>query len=139
MAGAVRLSFAQPWPEANATPAQIRGRLSEHQKDGVYRAAQRRESRVEWEREGRAFEAAGVGETQQVPGLGRIVDTAEAVQGDWLMTSAALESQGLGALAADVERFRQSLKVPMTWQERTVATIRRARAERLPVQLEFAR
>jgi hypothetical protein len=45
----------------------------------------------------------------------------------------------LGRLAADVERFRQSLKVPLTRQERAVTTIRRGRAERPPVQLEFTR
>jgi HAMP domain-containing protein len=110
--------------EANATPAQLRGRLSDHQKDGIYRAAQRGESRVEWEREERALQAARAVETQQVPGLGRIVETAEAVQGDWLMTAAALESQGLGALAVDVERFRQSLRVPLTRRERAVTAIR---------------
>jgi hypothetical protein len=125
--------------EANATPAQLRGRLSDHQKDGIYRAAQRDESRVEWEREGRALKAAGTGETNHVPGLGRIVTTADAVQHDWLMTGAALESQGLGGLAADVERFRQSLRAPLTRQERAVTAIRRGRAERSPVQLEFAR
>jgi hypothetical protein len=113
--------------EANATPAPLRGRLSDHQKDGIYRAAQRGESWVEWEREGLAFKAARAGETHQMPGLGRIVETAEAVQGDWLMTAAALESQGLGHLAADVERFRQSLKVPLTRQERAVTAIRRGR------------
>jgi hypothetical protein len=125
--------------EANATPAQLRGKLSDHQKDGIYRATQRGESRVEWERKGRAFKAAGAGERQQVPGLGRIVETAEAVQHDWLMTGAALENQGLGSLAADVERFRQSLRVPMTRQERAVTALRRGRVERPPVQLEFVR
>jgi hypothetical protein len=125
--------------EANATPAQLRGRLSDHQKDGIYRTAQRGESRVEWEREGRAFKAAGAGETRHAPGLGRIVETAEAVQGDWLMTATALESQGLGGLAAEVERFRQSLRVPLTRRERAVATIRQGRADRAPEQLEFAR
>jgi hypothetical protein len=125
--------------EANATPAQIRGRLSDHQKDGIYRAAQRGESRVEWEREGRAFKAAGAGEWHQNPGPGRIVETAEAVQRDWLLAGAALESQGLGALAVDVERFRQSLTVPLTREERAVMAMRRRRAEYPPVQLEFAR
>ena len=125
--------------EANATPAQIRGRLSDHQKDGIYRAAQRGESWVEWEREGLALKAARAGETHQAPRLGRIVDTAEAVQGDWLKTAAALESQGLGHLAADVERFRQSLKVPLTRQERAVTAIRRGRVARPPVQLELVR
>ena len=59
------------------------------------------------------------------------------MQYDWLTTGAALESQGLGGLAADVERFRQSLRVPLPRQERAVVTIRRGRAE--PVQMEFAR
>ncbi len=125
--------------EANATPAQIRGRLSDHQKDGIYRAAQRGESRVEWEREARAFRAARAGGTHQVPGLGRIVTTAQAAQHDWLMTAAALENQGLGALAADVERFRQSLSVPLTPRERAVTAIRRDRVEQPPVQWELAR
>jgi hypothetical protein len=125
--------------EANATPAQIRGRLSDHQKDGIYRATQRGESRVEWEREGRAIQAARAGETHHVPGLGRIVATADAVQHDWLMTGTALERQGLGALAADVDRFRQSLRVPLTRQEKAVMAIRRRRAERPPEQLEFER
>lgn len=125
--------------EANATPAQIRGRLSDHQKDGIYRAAQRGESRVEWEREGRALRATAAGETHQVPDLGRIVETAEAAQGDWLKTAAALKSQGLGDLAGDVEQFRQSLKVPLTRHERAVTAIRRGRAERPPVQLELGR
>jgi hypothetical protein len=125
--------------EANATPAPLRGKLSDHQKDRIYRTAQRGESRVEWEREGLAFKATRAGATHQVPGLDRIVETAEVVQRDWLMTGAALESQGLGGLAAEVERFRQSLRVPMTRQERAVATIRRARVERPPVQLALVR
>jgi hypothetical protein len=125
--------------EANATPAQLRGRLSNHQKDGIYRAAQRGESRVEWERERRAIAAAEGATAHQVPGLGRIVQTAEAVRHDWLMTSAELERQGFGGLAADVERFRQSLRVPLTRQERALTAARRSRVERPHVQFEFAR
>ena len=125
--------------QANATPAQIRGRLSDHQKDGIYRASQRGESRVEWEREGRAFKGTTAGDTHQVPGLGRIVKTAEAVQHDWLMTRAELERQGLSRLAADVERFRQSLRIPLTRQERALTAINRGREERRPMQLELTR
>jgi type IV secretory pathway VirD2 relaxase len=125
--------------EANATPAQLRGRLSNHQKDGIYRAAQRGESRVEWERERQAVRAAEGGEARQVAGLCRIVRTADAAQRDWLLISAELESQGLGYLAADVERFRQSLRVPLTLEERAVTEIRRGRTERPPMQTEFAR
>jgi HAMP domain-containing protein len=125
--------------EANATPAQLRGRLSNHQKDGIYRAAQRGESRVQWERERQALRAAEAGDARQVAGLSRIVRTAEAVQRDWLLISAELESQGLGHLAADVERFRQSLRVPLTPEELSVTEIRRGRTESPPMQIEFAR
>lgn len=126
--------------EANATPAQLRGRLSDHQRDGIYRSAQRGESRVEWERERQAAKAAQAGRAHLPPGLRRIVQTAEAVQHDWLMIGAELERQGLGRLAADVERFRQSLRVPLTRQEQVETAVRRDRVERPPVQeLEFAR
>jgi hypothetical protein len=94
---------------------------------------------VKWERERRAIEAAQVGTAHRLPGLGRIVQTAEAVQNDWLMTGAALQGQGLGDLADDVERFRQSLRVPRTRHERAVLAITRGSVERPPVQLEFAR
>jgi hypothetical protein len=125
--------------EANATAAQLRGRLSNHQKDGIYRAAQRGESRVEWERERRVIRAAEAGTAHQMPSLGRIVQTAEAVQHDWLLTSAELERQGLGALAADVEGFRQSLRVALSRQERAESAVRRDRVERPPAQIEFAK
>jgi relaxase-like protein len=125
--------------EANATPAQLRGRLSNHQKDGIHRAAERGESRVEWEREGRAIRAAEAASAQTVPGLGRIVQTAEAVQHDWLKTSAELERQGLGRLAADVERFRQSLTVPMTKAKGTHTAVSRNSLKSPPAQLELAK
>jgi hypothetical protein len=125
--------------EANATPAQIRGRLSDHQKDGIYRAALRGDSRVQWERERQAVKAAQAGRARMPPGLGRISETAEAVQHDWLMTREGLESQGLGRLADEVERFRQSLNVSLTRQEQAESAVRRDRVERLPVQIEFAR
>ena len=123
--------------EANATPARLRGELSNHQKDGIYRAARRGESRVEWERERRAIRAAEGRSRHQMPGLGRILQTAEAVQRDWLMTRAELEAHGLGRLAADVERFRQSLTIQLTAQERTVAHL--GRMERPQMRLEFER
>jgi len=124
---------------ANATPTQIRGRLSDFQKDGIFRAAQRGESRVEWEREHRATQAAELSEAKPSASLGRIFDTAETVRGDWLKTSAALENQGYRSLAAEVERFRQSLLIPLTREERAVAAAERAQAERAPSQLEFVR
>lgn len=125
--------------EANATPSQIRGRLSDFQKDGIFRAAQRGESHLEWERERRVTKAAELGETKPSASLGRIFDTVETVRGDWLKTSSTLENQGFGALAAEVERFCQSLRISLTREERALAAAERARAEREPPQLEFGR
>jgi hypothetical protein len=85
--------------------------------------------------EGERTRAQRADEAHQVPGLGRIVETVEAVQRDWLMTGASLDSQDLGALAADVARFRQSLSVPLIRQEKDVTTTRRDRADREPLQL----
>lgn len=123
--------------EANATPAQLRGRLSDHQKDGIYRAGQRGESRIAWEREVRAAEALASGRSTQPAGLHRLFETAAVVQQDWLATRAELERQRFTALAAQVEQFRQSLRVPRTRHERTVAALTRARSERAPLQLEI--
>jgi hypothetical protein len=126
--------------EANATPSQIRGRLSDFQKDGIFRAAQRGESRFEWERERRATKATQLGRPERSAGIGRIFETAETVRYDWLNTSSALENQGFRGLAAEVERFRQSLRIHMTREERALAAAAaREHGERVPLPLEFAR
>jgi hypothetical protein len=124
--------------EANATPAQLRGRLSDHQKDGIFRSAQRGESRVEWEHERQVIRDMGSSPAGQSASLGRIAQTAKAVQHDWLLTGAALESQGFNRLAAEVERFRHSLRVPRSRQEGAMPTFGRSRAEP-PTQLEMTR
>ena len=125
--------------EANATPAQVRGRLSDFQKDGIFRAVQRGESRVEWERERQAGKATEFGRPERSRSLGRIFETAEAVRHDWLKTSSALEEQGFRGLAAEVERFRQSLRIPMTREERAQAAAATAQGERVPLQFELGR
>ena len=125
--------------EANATPAQIRGRLSDFQKDGIFRAAQRGASRIEWEREGRAAKATQSARPARSRTLGRIFETAEAVRDDWLKTSSALENQGFRSLAAEVERFLQSLQIPQTREERAVAAAASVHAEPAPLELEFGR
>lgn len=116
--------------EANATPSQIRGRLSNYQKDGIF----------EWERQRRATKSAEFGRTKPSGSLGRVLETAESVRHDWLTTRLALEKQDFRGLAAEVERFRQSLRIPMTREERALAAAAAgAQAERLPLQLEFGR
>jgi hypothetical protein len=116
--------------EANATPAPLRGRLSDHPRDGAYRAARRGALRRDTTHERhRKLEPAS---------LGRIIDTVERVQGDWVATGRTLQAQGLRDLAWEVEQFRQNLRIPVTRSERD-ATAARARENRYPRQLELLR
>jgi hypothetical protein len=116
--------------EANATPAQIRGRLSDHVRDGAYRAGQRGAlPPEEIHHHRRRFEPAN---------LGRIIDTMEHVQGDWFTTGHTLRAQGLRMLAAEVEQFRQSLRIPVTRYERDTAT-GSGRENHSPRQLDLLR
>jgi hypothetical protein len=124
--------------DANATPVQIRGKLSDQPRDGVYRTTLRSESRVEWKRATRAVGEAAAPLSWAVS-VGRIFDTANAVQRDWLITSNVLQKQGLGMLAAEVAQFRQSLSVPRTRRERAIAVVRRASAESPAPQLDLIR
>jgi hypothetical protein len=48
--GTVRPSLAQLWAGSQRHARTAPGRLSDHQKEGIYRAAQRGDSRLEWER-----------------------------------------------------------------------------------------
>ena len=70
--------------------------------------------------------------------LGRIIDTAEHVQGDWFAAGRTLHAQGLRELASEVEQFRQSLRTPITRHERDAAT-RRAHEDLSPRQLDLLR
>ena len=115
--------------EANATPAQIRGRLIDRPRDGAYWAGRRGALRPGAGHHRRKFEPAS---------LGRIIDTAERVQGDWLATVRMLEAQGQRELAWEVEQFRQGLRIPITRHERDAATAR-ARGDRRPRQLDLLR
>ena len=115
--------------EANATPAQVRGRLTDHPRVGAYWAGLRGDLRPEARDSRRRLEPASVG---------RIIDTAERVQGDWFATSRTLQARGHRELAEEVEHFRQRLRIPVTRYERDVATAR-AREGRSPRQLELLR
>ena len=116
--------------EANATPAQVRGRLSDHTRDGAYWAAQRAALSP--------GKAVSHRRKPEPASLGRIIDTAERVQGDWLATVVTLQAQGKPELAWEVEQFRQGLRSPITRQERDAA-MGRAREDRAPRQLDLLR
>jgi len=115
--------------EANATPAQVRGRLTDHPRDGAYWATQRGPLRPEARHHRRKLGPAS---------LGRIIDTAERGQGDWFPTGRTLQAQGLRDLASEAEQFRQSLRIPLTRYERDAARGRPG-GDRSPRQLELLR
>ncbi|HEY2675352.1 MAG TPA: relaxase/mobilization nuclease domain-containing protein [Steroidobacteraceae bacterium] len=125
--------------EANATPAQMRGRLSDYQRDAVYRTARRGESRVELVREMCALEAAKSATSRPLSGPGRIEQTAEAVQKDWLTTALTLEGQGFDDLAAEVDRFLQTLKIPESRKDEVMRVATRERTDRRPKPPEITR
>ena len=117
--------------EANATPAQVRGRLSDHPRVGAYWAARRGASR-EHLKEKAPHVLSG-------RSLGRIIDTAHEVQCNWWETGITLRSQGLTPLAREVEQFRQGLRIPLTRAERAVKAMKHAQAQRAPQQLDLVR
>ncbi|MEO8316252.1 MAG: relaxase/mobilization nuclease domain-containing protein [Pseudomonadota bacterium] len=123
--------------EANATPAQVRGRLSNYKRDGVYRAGLRGESHVELQQARQKAQA--VFEGRAARDTTRIFDTALAVQDDWRKTSDALARQGMGGLATEVDRFLQSLSAPRTRQDRAIQAVRQFQLRRDQRKQELAR
>lgn len=104
------LALRREGVEANATPAQLRGKLSDHRRDGLYRLVQRGESQVEWKQRQRATPATKSETPLQSTSAARVLETAAAVQADWQSTVATLHRYALDSLANEVEQFRRSLK-----------------------------
>lgn len=78
--------------EANATPAQVRGEVSKHLRDGGYRAGMRGELRY-------------AAEPSRMTTSGRIPEMTAVVTADWRDTRTALLRQGRDALATEVAQF----------------------------------
>ncbi len=111
---------------ANATPAQVRGKLSKHQRDGAYRAALRGELRP-------PDRPATVGTSS------RVRETAAAVVTDWRDTSIALLRQGRDALATEVAQFVGRLGKPGLSPEIRARSTEQGRQSPTPQQLQLLR
>ena len=96
---------------ANATPAQVRGKLSNHQRDGVYRAGLRGASRVLWDKERKAPQ----GKSDLTP---KVHATRKAVQEKWHAIEMQLWKEDQQQLADLVGRF---------WRKQVPRTPERAR------------
>jgi hypothetical protein len=125
--------------EANATPSQLRGRLSDHQRDAVYRPALRHASKVESERAWAATQAPNSGPATEVAVPSRIAETAATVRQDWRSMSTTLLRQGMDSLAREVEQYARSLRVPKTRHGREVDKLQQASAAPEPRQQELVR
>ena len=123
--------------EANATPVQFRGRLSAHRRDGRYRAEQRGESWVAWDRvSDKAKPEYREGAKASASGN---IETAEAVQQDWMRTGATLVAQGLPGLALEVHRFRHVQGALKNEERPTRLAFGLGFAEKRPPQQELTR
>ena len=121
---------------ANATPVQVRGRLSAHRRDGRYRAEQRGESHVNWWKTERVAERASEASGRSNPE--RLGATNDTVRRDWRITAEVLHRQGLGMMANEVDRFRSAM-VSRTMHTGLPPPPATTRPERVPQQLELTR
>jgi hypothetical protein len=117
-----REDFAQYLRElgvaANATPTQLRGRLKERMRDGIYRALKRGKSTfMRRKAEGVASELLRDGFRPE-PGKAKLLATRERVLQDWNATAANLRDQGEPQLAREVENFVRGMPDVITANER---------------------
>jgi hypothetical protein len=88
--------------EANATSALVRGRLSKHQRNGLYRAATRGAARAIWKKE-------RVGQPAERTISPKAAATQKAVQDAWQEIGRILLSEANDSLANEVERLRRRI------------------------------
>jgi hypothetical protein len=123
--------------DANATSALTRGKLSDHQRDGVYRSAKRGESTVQWEREKRV--RAEVQSGRDPPNRSWAFQLRDDVQIGWGVVARVLERMGQESLAREVDRFRWDIRAQRTRHDREVMAVENAAPARQPREQEWSR
>jgi hypothetical protein len=110
---------------ANATPRLVRGRSKRSERDGHYRAKNRRSSYAVRDKvESVARELAGSG-TIRDPAHAKLAATRKAVVAGWLGVAALLDKQGDATLAGEVRQFVKSLPRVLTDRERIATALLR--------------
>jgi len=109
---------------ANATPARVRGGLLGHQRDGLYRTAQRGTSSYR-DKQSRELSRADRPALERIKVARERIDLTEArVRSHWRETATALRAQGHGELARQVDQFAESMPRPRTRQEQSLRPAR---------------
>jgi hypothetical protein len=96
---------------ANATDRAVRGSTLPRMSDGIFRTAQRGESRVVNEIVGWDLPF------KEVPSSAKLVETRELVRRGWAAISLGLRDEGWHQLAEQAERFMRSMPPPRSNQE----------------------
>jgi len=104
--------------EANATERAVRGKVSKNKKDGIYRAALRRDSTHMQRCAEEAVVCIRQGKSLVEPAKANLVKTRRSLERGWLAVAEALERQGRHHLAGDVNGFVETMPAPKTDKER---------------------
>lgn len=110
---------------ANATERAIRGRVSKSKKDGIYRAALRRDSTHMQRRVEQVAMCIREGQSSGEPETANLAKTRRSLERGWLAIAKAVERDGQHHLARDITGFVRSMPVPQTDKELVVDEILR--------------
>jgi hypothetical protein len=104
--------------EANATERAVRGEPLSNKLDGIYRAAERGDSRHMRDRVSLVAEELLRGDLRVEPGKTRMLETRKEIERGWLALSDIVEHQGQRQLAAHLREFVQKMRSPLSEKER---------------------
>jgi transposase-like protein len=124
---------------ANATERAVRGETRGSFRDGIYRAAQRRESRHVQQRLQRVVAQLRNGGLEREPGKEKLLATREAVVRGWHAIAERLLMDGHGRLAEQVWKFIGGMPPVATDNERIAKRLQRGAAHEGQRALELSR
>jgi hypothetical protein len=124
---------------ANATERAVRGQTRKSLRDGIYRAAQRRESRHIEKRLQRVAAQLRGGGLDREPGKAKSVETRETVVRGWHAIAEKLAMDGHGRLAEQVWKFTGGMPPVTTDNERIAIGLQRGTAREKQKTRELSR
>jgi hypothetical protein len=114
---------------ANATERAVRGERRSPKRDGIYRAAQRGESRHSQARTEAVAADLSKGSLRVEAGKAKLLETRREVERGWWAVSDILVAEGRPELAAQVRRFSAQMRPPWTEREAIAEALRRQTRE----------
>jgi len=117
---------------ANATERAVRGQTRKAKRDGIYRASLRGESTVLRTQAQAVATELLKGHARVDPGLQKLLETRQAVEGGWRAVARRLAREGRPELAGEVMDFIRQMTPPRTERELLASElVRRARVEKV--------